>query len=75
LLVDGNGNNETNACMLVAQQQRVSEAKVRRAWKRFGMVVRLGDLEQQRYPMELLDRQYADLGQLRYDDVPASETH
>jgi len=38
--VDVDGNNETNAIMLVADREGVARSTVRRAWKKFQAVVR-----------------------------------
>lgn len=60
LLIDGEGLNQTNAVMLVAQQQGASEATVLRAWKAFAAATRVASVEDLKHRVEHDDRKIAE---------------
>jgi hypothetical protein len=64
IFVDGEGLNQTDACYLIAKELDISEATVRRAWRRLAQAVRVADLDSQRYEIEVLHRQMAEANSL-----------
>lgn len=55
ILMDGDGQNQTDAIYLTAKKDGVSEPTVRRAWERFASVARAENIDTQRYVMNYDD--------------------